>query len=167
VIIFIYGLDLSLSNSGVTILDPDTYEPVYVGSISTKGYETRGQKLKYIQERFIELKNKYPPSLIVLEKGFSKFNKETHAIQNVVGVVLCIFHNIDFIEYMPKTIKATIVHGNASKDLVRKVIQKNFPELQFEDNDQSDSYAIALTYLIKNKYIKWSKSVLNKERRKI
>lgn len=101
------------------------------------------------------MKNKFPPSIIVLEKGFSKFNKETHAIQNVVGVVMCTFHDIDFIEYMPKTVKATIIHGNASKDLIRKTIQNRYPELSFANNDESDSFAIVTTYLIRNKIINW------------
>jgi|GEM_PF-1784036 len=156
-IVFIYGLDLSLSNSGVTILDPDTYEPLYIGSISTKGDGTRGEKLKFIQERFIELREKYPPSLIVLEKGFSKFNRETHAIQNVVGVVLCTLWKADFVEYMPTTVKAAIVHGKAKKELVRKVIQNRYPHIKFENTDESDSYAIVLTWLIKTKKIKWEK----------
>jgi hypothetical protein len=41
--------------------------------------------------------------------------------------------------------------------VVRQVIEKHYPDVVFENEDQSDSFAIGITYLIENKLIKWDK----------
>ena len=56
--------------------------------------------------------------------------------------------------YTPQAVKKAIYDGTASKEEVREVIEKRLL-LEFENEDESDSCAVVLTYLIDNKIIEW------------
>ncbi|MFF3146811.1 crossover junction endodeoxyribonuclease RuvC [Streptomyces sp. NPDC057927] len=160
---YLYGLDLSMKNTGVTIFDLETKKPVYIGSIETKDKHSHGERLSYISQYILKLKEKYPPSIIAIERGFSRFNTSTQVIYRVHGVVNYLFHDIEQVYYPPKKIKEAIIKGDASKKLVRQVIERNYPDVKFKNEDQSDSFAIGLTYMIINGLIEWDKK-LNKKR---
>jgi len=155
---YLYGFDLSMDCSGVTIFDLHNKQPVYVGSIKTNPKQTHGKRLKFIEDEVIKLTEQYPPEIIIIERGFSRFNTSTQVIYRTHGVINKYFHNIEQIYYPPKTIKETIIHGNATKKFVKDVIQIAYPNIEFKNEDESDSFAVALTYLIKNKYINWDKN---------
>lgn len=157
-----------MTRSGVTIfsLQNKTISPELITSIETKEKDPHRLKLKAIADEFLWLKEKYPPSLIVIERGFGKFHNSTQAIFKVHGVVNYLFNEIDQIYYPPKTIKLTIINGNASKELIRKIIKVAYPEVHFNNNDESDSFAVGLTYFIKNNFIEWDKNELRKKIKK-
>ena len=71
-------------------------------------------------------------------------------LYRVHGIANVMFHDIAQIYYAPKDIKATIISGDASKDMVRQQILKEIPNLNFKNEDESDAAAIVLTYLKKN-----------------
>ena len=162
-----YGLDLSMSCSGVTVFDYTNkkLEPILTMSIKTKDNQKHPQRLKTIADYFLELKNRYPPEIIVIERGFGRFNNSTQAIFKTHGVVNYIFYDVEQIYYPPKTVKEAIARGDATKLYIQKMLLVAYPEVQFNNNDESDSFAVGLTYFIKNNLIEWNKEELKKELR--
>jgi Holliday junction resolvasome RuvABC endonuclease subunit len=148
-----------MDNTGVTIFEANTYEPVHITSIKTNDKHTHGKRLYTIAKELILLKDTYPPSVIVIERGFSRFNTSTQVIYRVHGLVNYLFHDVEQVYYPPKKVKEVIIRGDATKKLVRQMIEKKYQEVVFEDEDQSDSFAVALCYLIGNKLIKWNKAM--------
>lgn len=126
--------------------------------MKTSDNDIRGKRLYDLHHSILQLRSIYPPQIVVIEGGFGKYHNETHAIQNAVGVVLMAFPDIEPVVYMPKTIKATLLSGDASKAQLRKSIENEYPDIKFNNNDESDSFAIGTTYFDKNKIKKWDKN---------
>lgn len=165
----LYGLDLSMECSGVTVFDLDTLKQVLVTSISTSHFKksaTHGQKLKYIEDEIIKIYQEFPPTIITIERGFSRFNVSTQVIYRVHGIINKLFHQFEQIYYPPKTVKEAICRGDATKQYVRNEIEKVYPDVMFNNEDESDSFAVALTYLIKNELIEWEKTAVKKRTKK-
>lgn len=173
---FIYGLDLSLANTGITIFELTTSKFVYIGSINTEKIKKKKDlyhnalKLKYIYDALSELKEKYPPKVVAIERGFSRFNTSTQVTYRVHGLINFLFHDINQIYYPPKTVKEAILKGDATKKQIQKVIKDKYPEIQFKNEgkndsfDESDSFAVCLTHLIKENLIKYDKPKLPKRK---
>ncbi len=161
---YIYGLDPSLKNSGIVIIDKDTKEVVYVGGIRTdniKDYKNlpeemrNPKKLRFIYEELIKLTKKYPPSVAVIERGFTRFNKSTQVVFRVHGIFNLVFSEVDNIYYPAKTIRETLYKGNASKEEVADILSKHL-NITFNSDDESDAMAVAYAYLVKNG-LEWTK----------
>lgn len=155
-----------MANSGIVIFDLKTHKPVHISSIETNDKHTHGKRLYIIAQEILKLKDTYKPSVIVIERGFSRFNTSTQVVYRVHGLINYLFHDIEQIYYPPKTVKEAIIKGDASKKVVREMIERIYPDVKFDNEDQSDAFAVGLTYLIKNKLIEWSKSELVKKRKK-
>lgn len=154
---YYWGMDISLSNTGITIMN-DSFNPIHIASIKTTDKNTRGQRLWIIGQEFLKLKELYEPKIIVVEDRFSRFRRETQALDNVHGVMRYLFKDIEPISYAPNTIKQIVTgHGHAKKELVKNVVLYNYPNVKFKNNDESDSMAILCCYLIKENLIKWIK----------
>jgi Holliday junction resolvasome RuvABC endonuclease subunit len=162
---YLYGLDLALEKTGVTIFDLNTNLSVYIASIVTDKKDTYGKRLYIIAKSLTDLKEKYPPKKVAIERGFSRFPISTQAIFRVHGVVNLFFREVEQIYYPPKTIKEAILKGTSTKIQVRKRIEEVYPNVVFDNEDESDSYAIGLTYLIQNKLIVWEKPIKVKKSR--
>lgn len=166
---YIYGLDLSLSCTGCTIYDLEKQEFVFIGSVNTDKIKKKKDqyhnaiKLKEIYNWLNELKESYPPSIVTIERGFSRFNPATQTIYRVHGITNLLFSDVNQIYYPPKTVKEAIYKGNATKAQVQKVIKNNFVDIEFANEDESDSFAVVLTYLIKNSLIEFEKPIVNKK----
>lgn len=146
---YIYGLDLSMSDTGVTIFDGD--KPVFVGSIATNPKKTHGERLKEIYDFLSFLKDKYTPDVVCIERGFNRFNKSSEAVWKTHGIVNLLFYDKEMVYYSPTTVKATLVGGKASKEELENKILELYPDVKFRNNDESDSFAIVLTHLYKEK----------------
>jgi Holliday junction resolvasome RuvABC endonuclease subunit len=167
---YIWGLDLSLANTGITIYDTEKQEFVYIGSINTekikkrKGLYHNAIKLKFIYDELTALKEQYPPSVVTIERGFSRFNTATQVVYRVHGLVNFIFHDVDQIYYPPKTVKEAIVKGDATKAQLQNAINAIYNDITFANEDESDSFAVLLTYLIKEKLVDWVKPLPEKKK---
>jgi Holliday junction resolvasome RuvABC endonuclease subunit len=148
-----------MENTGVTIFNLETKQPLHILSIPTNKKHTHGKRLYIIGQELIKLKDKYPPSIIAIERGFSRFNTSTQVIYRVHGLVNYLFYDVEQIYYPPKKVKEAIIRGDATKKLVRHAIESKYPDVKFDDEDQSDSFAIGITYLIENKLIEWNKKM--------
>ena len=146
---YIYGLDLSMSCTGISIFSNDA-RPIFVTSVDTKSGVTHQKKLKLIAEKLLELKEKYPPETIVIEKGFYRFAASTEAIFKVHGLAQYLFWDIEQVLYAPTTIKKLVGgKGNMTKEEIRCIVSKRFPEITFMNNDESDSVSVALCFFQK------------------
>ena len=146
---YIYGLDLSMSDTGVTIFDGD--KPVFVVSIATNPKKTHGERLKEIYDFLSFLKDKYTPDVVCIERGFNRFNKSSEAVWKVAGIVNMLFYEVAQVYYSPNEVKAALVNGKASKEELENKILELYPDVNFRNNDESDSFAIVLTHLYKEK----------------
>ena len=151
---YIYGLDLSLSNSGVFICDEDG-NPIKAISIPTDKKLNHQERLKIIGDTLLELRKEFPTCLIAFESGFSRHAASTEALFKTIGLVQYLFADCQQFSYAPSSIKKTITgSGRADKDLVREVISKRYPDLIFKNNDESDACATITCHLLRHDMIK-------------
>jgi len=142
---YIFAFDLALGSTGVTIFSNDA-SMVLITSVDTKMEKTHPLKLNKIAEFLLDLKEKYPPEKIIIERGFYRYAASTEAIYKVCGLVQYLFWEIPQIFYPPMTVKKVVGgKGNMKKDELRKVIEKEY-KLSFKNDDESDSYAVGLCY---------------------
>lgn len=159
---YLYGLDLSLSCTGVAIYDLIKKEFVYIGSFDTtkipkqKNRYHNAIKLKAKADWLLQLKEIYPPYFIGIERGLSRFNTATQVIYRVHGMANYLFNEHPQEYYPPKMVKETIVHGSATKEDVAITINARYNNI-FANEDESDAFAVALTVLIKEGLIEWEK----------
>jgi Holliday junction resolvasome RuvABC endonuclease subunit len=146
---FVYALDLSLNSTGICIFTNDGRFVEAMTIDTHKETETKF-KLKLIGEKFIELIRKYSPELVVIEQGFTLFNKSTQAIFRVHGVANYIFCSYEQIYYPATIVKKTCGGaGNLKKEELREIIRVEYPDIEFKTLDESDAFAIGRTYFIK------------------
>jgi len=142
---YIFAFDLALNRSGITIFDNDA-NVILITSVETKAEKTHPLKLKIIANYLLDLKKKYPPEKIILERGFYRFAASTQAIFKVFGVVQYLFCEVPQIFYPPMTVKKVVGgKGNLKKDELREIIEKEY-KISFENFDESDSYAVGICY---------------------
>lgn len=161
---YIHAYDLSMESTGFCIFD-ENMNPILIDSIPTKKSQSHGKRLKVIATKMAELKTNYPTKTIVIERGFSRFNMATQVIYRVHGVCNLIFHDTEQIYYPPKTVKEAILGGNATKKQVQEEIKKRYPNVVFKNEDESDAFAVGLTYFIKMGMLEWVKEVVVKEKK--
>lgn len=171
---YIIGIDISLNDTGVSVYSLSENKIVFTGHINTetvrplkkyRGYNRNAIKLNIQREYLEDIRRKFPPRVVVFEKGFAKFRKEVASLNQINGVIYAIFWNYTQYFYPPTTVKAEIVHGRAKKEIVRDVLLDNIPDLkgneEFYNNDNvSDAVGVLYTYLLKEKIIpksKWDK----------
>lgn len=171
----LYGLDISLKNTGVAIYDLESKQFVYIGSFNTEGIKATKQyknfdatsvKLNQLRDWFKELTEIYRPYYASIEQMVKVDRKidgknigininEVKGIAKATGVIQEVLWNVPTSFYYPSEAKATIIRGNASKEVVKGAILKRFPDLEFNNLDESDATALALTQLINVGIIEW------------
>lgn len=151
---YLYALDLSLSQPGIAIFDINTYELIFHTSIKTDSKQSTGVRLRYIEHEFLKILDKYEPSELTIERGFSnnKFTA-TQQIFRVHGVIECRLHQYVPIHMTPSEWKLiSIGHGKAEKNLIKstiKTLYKNKKSVQKATQDEYDAIGLGLAYLIK------------------
>ncbi len=169
---YIYAFDLSMDDSGVVIFDLEA-NPIHIESIKTNSKQSHGERLKCMSDRLIELRKKYDTDLIIIERGFNRFNTATAVIYRVHGLINFMFYDCEQIYYPPKKIKSAILNGNATKKQVREEIKKMYPDVEFskiekknkktkkvsveENENESDAFAVGLTYFMLEKGMEFDK----------
>lgn len=148
---YIIALDLSLSSTGIAIFSDDA-KLIEVCSVDTKSETEHQTKLKKIADALMELKIKFNPIKIIIEKGFYRFAGSTEAVFKVHGVAQLVFWDIEQIFYAPTTVKKTVGGaGNMKKEDMRIVVSKMFPNVEWSNNDESDAVSVGMCYFMKDK----------------
>ena len=151
-------VDLSSSDSGVTILDIDSLEfscHSLKVDIDKKEHDKNQRallKIRELDKQFDEVvHNKLIIHRFILESPFvnSKFLKSSEMVLKVHGFVLNKYKNYNFSFFTPAEIKKAITgRGNASKeDVIAAIKEKGFDlDIDGVSNDNVyDSFAILLT----------------------
>ena len=98
------------------------------------------------------LLDKYKPEKIIIEQGFTRFNKSTQALFRVHGLANYIFWKYEQIYYPSTTIKKIVGgKGNIGKKQLREIIKLEHPEISFNSYDESDAFATGKTYFIEQR----------------
>lgn len=172
---YLWGLDISLKQTGIAVYDLVKKKFVFIGSFNTekiyatkeyKGLHLNAIKLKKIVDWIKGIYKEYPPYIVAIERMFSRFPTETQVIAKATGVIQCLLWNKPQELYPPKTVKLAIWHGDATKEEVQAEILKRYPDLAMENEDESDAVAVALCHLIKLGLIEWEKSELPQKKKK-
>ena len=146
---YIYGFDLSMSCTGISIFSNDA-KLVLVTSVDTKSEKLHQMKLKLIADKTIELKEKYPPSIIIIERGFYRFMASTETVFKVHGLCQYLFWDVEQIYYPPATVKKCVGgKGNMTKEEIRDVVSTIYPAQEWKTDDESDAVSVALCYFYK------------------
>jgi len=142
---YIFAFDLAMSVTGITIFDNDA-NVVLITSVDTKAEKTHPLKLKIIADFVLDLKEKYPPNKIIIERGFYRFATSTEAVFRVHGLINYLFYEVPQILYPPMTVKKVVGgKGNLKKDELREIIEKEY-KLSFKNDDESDACAVGICY---------------------
>lgn len=145
---YIYALDLSLNSTGVCLFTNDG-KFVKALTIDTHSEKETKLKLSIIGAEFINLIKEYPPSIIVIEQGFSLFNASTQALFKVHGLINYLFAPYEQIYYPASTVKKVVGgKGNMTKEEIRDIIFNKY-SIEFKTLDESDAFAVGETYFIK------------------
>jgi len=145
---YVYALDLSLNSTGIALFITDG-QFIKTLTIDTRKEKETKFKLKKIGKTFLELIEKYPPKLVAIEQGFSRFNKSTQAIFRVHGITNYLFCDYEQIYYPSSSVKKIITgKGNVSKKIVQECLLNKHPHIKFKNFDESDAFAVGKTYFI-------------------
>lgn len=148
---YIMALDLSLTNTGIAIFD-NNENIVCIDNAPTNPKDDYPLRLKTIFDKIKLLAEQYLPSVIVIEKGFTRFHASTQALFRVQGIAMLALCDYKQIFYSPSTIKKYVAgKGNASKNTVLKKIIEIYPQIEIKNTDQSDAIAVGVTYFKKLK----------------
>lgn len=154
------GLDLSLSSSGIAVMEVIERVPylIIATQVKTKPSESHGWRLYTIARGLRDIRKEHEPfAAIVREKGFSRFAAATQAIFKVVGVVDFFLRDYDIEEISPTTVKKHVAgSGKAKKDEVEAGVRKILDldeSYKFSSDDASDAVGVVLTYLYKEDLI--------------
>ena len=155
---YIYAFDISLSNTGLAIFTKKGI-PVKITSFPTSSKEDHPYRLKIIADSIIELRNIFFPSLMIYESGFSRYMASTQAIYKTMGVIQYLFSDCEQKSFAPSTIRKIVCgNGRANKKDVENSILKIWPNLSFENDDQSDSVGVGLCFFMQTGVIKNGKN---------
>lgn len=143
---YVYALDLSLNSTGVCVFTNDG-KIVEIMTIDTHKEKETKFKLKLIGNDLTKLMKVYKPEVVVIEQGFTRFNASTQSIFRVHGLVNYLFCEYKQVYYPATTVKKTVGgKGNITKEELQEVILSKNKKLKFENYDESDAYAVGLTY---------------------
>ena len=146
----VVGLDLSLTATGVAIIDGTA---VMVSTIESKGTKDaslldRMRRLDDIESQIINnIERGRLPDLVVIEQpAFSRTTGHHHDRSGlwwrVVGVAQDFY--ADVVEVTPGGLKKYVTgKGNASKDEVLLSVARRFPEVAVTNNNEADALVLA------------------------
>jgi len=154
----IFSIDLSIASTGVTVFE-DNGKYVKKLCLKTNPKNKQNVRIGIIVDSIVDLFVEYDFNLsaIVIESGFLKFIKASNALRRIEGALMYALGDLEYVFYAPTTIKKTVAgKGNASKEDVQEAILERY-DVEFSNTDESDSFAVGLTYFIKEKIIDWEK----------
>lgn len=150
----IIGIDPGLATVGFGVIrkETDRISPVSYGCIRTSSGKQNPERLMEIYDEINELFEKYPPSVVAVEKLFFTNNiTSAMSVSEARGVIFLAAQqkNIPVIEYTPKQVKQAITgSGRADKKQVQDMIKRllGLDEIPKPD-DAADGLSIALCHV--------------------
>lgn len=153
----ILAMDLSLSSPAFAVIQHTRCEKpilLHLSSIKTNAKKSHGFRLFQIYNHLKGIYEEFDGQIdfVVSEKGFSRHARTTQILYMVHGVARVISYKKGFEveELSPTTVKAKVGgSGKASKEQLADAVRGYFnEELHFKNDDESDSVAVGLCFLI-------------------
>lgn len=159
---------------GVTVFRGEDILVSVVKILSTKGSPRK--RLNEVKRVFSSLLEDYAPDVLVLEKPFLFWSKQSHLLNVLIEEIksLARREKMKVFEFSPRTVrKAVCGNGNASKKDMAKLICSIYPELKIRLNQDRrykeiywghafDSAGLGVCYLKTKQKIKWLASHFSK-----
>lgn len=150
------AIDTGYSNLGYTIYDVEKSKLVVIETFTTTKDKDFGSKLISIFGFFRNLIAEHKPDILIFENPVMS-NATGAKIQNAIGLLLYLaaFNRMKVTSYSATEIKKTVAgSGRADKQqIMDNVASRFYISNQFSSDHASDSAAICLTFLIKNKLL--------------
>lgn len=155
-----YYMDASTTNTGVVLVCLESREAMitnldfsrFKNNPTLSKADNLYFKLRFIKEKLDKFTQQYPPNgSIILEGIFiqPKYMNSSEALLKLHGFLMGYFMGSDFSFIPPSSIKKAITgKGNSSKNIVRKTLEETY-DIQFDNNDQSDAFAVMMTHFMK------------------
>lgn len=144
----ILGLDLSMTKTGLAILDGGKL--IYHELLKPKAKLSNAEKLKFYYDAMIEIKASYLLDAVGIEQGFTRFNKATQVIFRVHGVANLAFYDIEQI-YVGATQSKKHFTGSGSAD--KKAMIERAERLYGVRVSDDEADAIAIAHYLYNKRV--------------
>lgn len=151
--VYVLGLDVSMNSTGWAVLSYEDGVVRYVdsGIVKANTKLSHGRRLKNQRAKFEEIIDRYPPTYVAREAGFSRHIKSTQVLFKAYGVAEEFFAENDLVEKAASTIKKVVAgNGKASKGQVEDAVREQLglgEDFEFQSDDESDAIAIALTII--------------------
>jgi crossover junction endodeoxyribonuclease RuvC len=149
----VLGIDASLRNTGVAILDANHGKPkaIYYGTIHNRAALASSTCLVAIRDQLADLIREHEPESCALESVIYVQSYRT-AIQlgaaRGAAILAAAEKGLPVFEYPPKRIKqATVGQGGAAKNQVAFMVRALLGLTETPEADAADALAIALTHL--------------------
>lgn len=120
---------------GVTVFKGAEIIVSLVKIISTKGSPRK--RLEEVKRVFSSLINDYVPKVLVIEKPFFFWSKQSRFLDVVIEEIRCLARKrkMKIYEFSPRTVRKIVCgNGNASKKDMAKLICSIYPELKIRLN---------------------------------
>lgn len=144
----ILGIDPGSQITGFAVVEKtDHIDVIDFGHIKTKSKDSFGKKLEHIYTGIKQLLKMHPIDAISIETQFVKINpKAALNLGMVRGIVILAAaeSDVEIFQYAPKSIKASVCHGSATKQQMQKMMQLLFKlDTIPEPEDAADALALA------------------------
>lgn len=167
---YLFCADLSLRQPGFAILHIAENGRIRIVETdickNRNKNHTHGVLLDVIAKKMYAMVRSIPEGVnlaFVRERAFSRFARETQALNKVVGVADYLLatrlkhnHTIqppDWQELAPKSIKAIVAgSGNATKEDVQRALKDYVGLYSYPTSDESDAVAVGVAYAILNQF---------------
>lgn len=143
---YFHGYDLSLTGTGLVVLDDDKK---VVASRRLSSSLTGVERLAFISASIEEIIGKYPPTMICQEdyimNGAGRNPGRAFHIGELGGVVKVLLYSLDLEPILvgPTRLKKYVSgKGNTEKDMMIMYVYKNFG-FEAPSNDEADAYGLA------------------------
>jgi crossover junction endodeoxyribonuclease RuvC len=131
----------------------------HLSHIVTDKNKTHPYRLFQIYKHMEKILEEHPDiEVMVREKAFAHYTRETQAIFKVIGVsdVFAKKHGFDtVVEIAPTTVKKLVTgNGRSTKADVATALSTNFDiNIDFKTDDESDAVAVAIAYFKQEKVL--------------
>ena len=159
-----YFIDASTTRTGITLLRDDEKKVIVTHLNFSNIHQDRqlnkqdNQIIKFreIKKKLDEFTKKYPlTQKIYIEGIFVKptFLNSSEVLIKFHGFLILYFIDYNLNYFAPKSIKKIVTgNGNANKKDVREILETKY-RIEFNNDDQSDAFAVMECWLQKNEKI--------------
>lgn len=155
----ILGLDPGSRHTGYAVIeaDGDRLEPLDFGRLSCPANQPVHLRLASLVEQLVELLDRMPPQVAVLETPFHGLNSRSLVVlAEARGALLATLagRDIEITEYSPAEIKATVAgDGRADKSQVARMVSMLLAvDAGKLSTDATDALAIAICFAHRNRF---------------